>query len=57
MENITVKIGLEPQSTVVGQRLALPARLEMAWHKLREARFPGYAERLRKMFGAQPTPN
>jgi hypothetical protein len=57
MENIAVKIGLEPQSTVVGQRLALPARLDMAWHKLREARFPGYAERLREMFGAQPIPN
>ena len=41
MENIAVKIGLEPQSTVVGQRLALPARLDMAWHKLREGPLPG----------------
>ena len=57
MENIAVKIGLEPQSTVVGQRLALPARLDMAWHKLREVCSPGYAERLREMFGAQPIPN
>jgi hypothetical protein len=57
MENIVASIGQEPQPVVVGQRLGLPARLDMVWRKLREARFPGYAERLRKMFGAQPIPN
>ena len=46
MENIVVKIGQEPQPVVVGQRLGLPARLDMAWHKLREARSPGAAESL-----------
>ena len=57
MENIAAKIGQEPQPAVVGESLALPARMDMAWDKLREARFPGYAERLREMFGAQPIPN
>jgi hypothetical protein len=57
MENITVKIGLEPQSTVVGQRLALPARLDMAWHKLREARSPGAAESFVGTIETQPIRN
>jgi hypothetical protein len=57
MGNIAAKNGLEPQSSLVGESLALPARMDMAWDKLREARSPGYAERLREMFGAQPIPN
>jgi hypothetical protein len=57
MENIAVKIGLEPQSTVVGQRLALPARMDMARHKLRKACSPGAAENLCGMIGTLPIPN
>lgn len=41
MENITVKIGYEPHAVVGGQRLGLPARLDMTWRKLREARSAG----------------
>ena len=57
MENIAAKIGLEPQPVVVGQRLGLPGRLDMARHKLRKACSPGAAENLCGMIGAQPIPN
>ena len=57
MEKIAAKIGFEPQSSLVGESLALPAGMDMAWDKLCEARSPGYAERLREIFGAQPIPN
>ena len=57
MENIAAKIGLEPQSSVVGESLALPVRMDMAWDKLRKACSPGAAENLCGMIGAQPIPN
>lgn len=46
MKKIAVKIGQEPQPTVIGQCLGLSARLDMAWHKLRGAHYAGTAESL-----------
>ena len=46
MKNIAVKIGQEPQPAIIGQRLGLSARLDMAWHKLRGALYAGTAESL-----------
>ena len=57
MEKIAAKIGQEPQPVVVGQRLGLPGRLDMARHKLRKACSPGAAENLCGMIGTLPIPN
>ena len=46
-----------PRNEETSQRLGLPARLDTAWDKLREARSPGYAESLRGTIGTQPMPS
>jgi hypothetical protein len=46
-----------PRNAETSQRLGLPARLDVALDKLREARSPGYAESLRGTIGTQPIPN